>query len=168
MRSARDLAALLIACALIACGRSAPGPSDSPAPATGLLIDGRGVPTTLAKAVRQISFRPVLPVPDPLAIAVIPPLGNQDTIATRGIAFEYDANGISMLLSEWPAQNFRIAFRALDATASPCTIVRYMHDGVVWTTPHGVVMSLQPDGEATIATVRREAQALLARGACRY
>jgi len=45
--------------------------------------------------------------------------------------------------------------------------VRYMHNGVVWTTPHGIAMTLQPDGDATYATVEREARALLARGACR-
>jgi len=123
--------------------------------------------TTLQKAVRLVSFRPVLPAANPLAIAIIPPLGNEDTIATRGIAFEYDANGAPMLLSEWPAQSFRIAFGKRDATDPPCALVRYMHNGVVWTTPHGIAMTLQPDGDATYATVEREARALLARGACR-
>jgi len=167
VRSHRRSIAALAALALAACAHGAQAPSDSPPPATGLLIDKRGVVTTLQKAVRLVSFRPVLPAADPLAIAIIPPLGNEDTIATRGIAFEYDANGAPMLLSEWPAQSFRIAFGKRDATDPPCALVRYMHNGVVWTTPHGIAMTLQPDGDATYATVEREARALLARGACR-
>ncbi len=117
-----------------------------------------------ATAIHLISFNPLLPVERIGAAAIIPPLGNDDTLANRGIAFEYATGGAKMLLSEWPPQNFRIAFAGRDASAAPCKPMAYKPFGVVWTTPKGLVLTLQPD--ATAARVAREARALIARG-CR-
>jgi hypothetical protein len=170
----RDLGAWLAAAALCACAHDGAAPTPAPSPtitpdakASGLLIDQRGVATTLARAVRVISFKPFLPRAVFRAVAVIPPLGNEDTPANRGLAFEYVVGGRTMVLSQWPAQNFRIAFADHDVSATPCKPVPYSHNGVVWTTPHGLVMSLQPDGSAKVAQVASEARALIARGACR-
>jgi hypothetical protein len=170
----RNLVGLLATIALCACGQDGTRPTPAPSPtitpdvkAAGLLIDQRGVATTLQRAVHVVSFKPFLPRAAYSAVAVIPPLGNQDTPANRGLAFEYRAGGRTMVLSEWPAQNFRIAFANNDVSATPCKPVKYSHDGVVWTTPHGLVMSLQPDGNAGVAQVAGEARALIARGACR-
>lgn len=170
----RDLLACAFALALAACSNApAPAPPASPdgprtpdASAAGLLLDQRGVAMPLAKAVREIAFRAYLPPVRYIAVAVIPPLGNDDSAANRGIAFEYGRRGAAFILSEWPRQGFHIAVGGRDATATPCTPVPYSRSGVVWTTPHGLVMTLQPDG-ATATAIRTAARALIAHGACR-
>ncbi len=169
----RRLAAPLVALALAACAHPAPVQETDPnavrtpdASASGMLLDGRGVAMSFEKAVHLISFAPLLPIERVDAIAVIPPLGNDDSLANRGIAFEFTANGAKMILSEWPAQNFRIAFAGHDASAVSCKPVAYSHNGIVWTTPKGLVLTLQPDGGAKAARIAREANALIARG-CR-
>ncbi len=165
--SLRNSAALLCAAlALVACGHKAAADAPKPIP-SGLLLDDKGVIMPLDKAIAQISFRPIVPSTDPIAIAVIPPLGNADTQDTRGIAFEYDAGGDTMVLSEWPGQTFRIVFGKHDASEKPCVPMIYSNNGVVWTTPSGLVMTLQPDGDTARAKVIREARALIARGACK-
>ena len=171
----RSLAAALVALAISACSQGpAPAPTPTPdgprtpdASATGMLLDGRGVAMPLADAVRVISFRPFLPKAKIAAFAVLPPLGNEDSLANRGLAFEYVFAGRKLIVSEWPAQNFRIALGGRDASANPCTPVPYSHNGVVWTTPHGLVMTVQPDGPADAALIARVARALIAGGACR-
>jgi len=170
----RDLLAGALALALAACAHApAPAPTATPdgprtpdASAAGLLLDQRGVAMPLAKAVREIGFRPYVPPGLFLAVAVIPPLGNDDSVANRGIAFEYGRRGAAFILSEWPRQGFHIAAGGRDATATPCTLVPYSRNGVVFTTPHGLVMTVQPDG-ASAAAVRTAARALIAHGACR-
>ncbi len=169
----RRIAALLATLALAACAHDAPAQQPDPnavstpdASASGMLLDGRGIAMPFEKAVHLISFKPFLPIEHADAVAVIPPLGSDDSLANRGIAFEFGANGAKMILSEWPAQNFRIAFAGHDASADPCKPVAYSHNGVVWTTPQGLVLTLQPDGGAKAARIVREANALIAHG-CR-
>lgn len=169
----RNLAVPIVALAFAACAHAVPPSTTSPdavrtpdSSATGMLLDGRGVAMPFGTAIHLISFKPYLPAERIGAVAVIPPLGSDDTLANRGIAFEYTKGGAKMILSEWPAQNFRIAFAGHDASAAPCKPVAYSHNGVVWTTPKGLVLTLQPDGGATAARVTREARALIARG-CR-
>ena len=172
----RSLLAGAFALALAACSNaSAPAPSPSQVPthrarpdasATGLLLDQRGVAMPLAKAVREIAFRPFFPPVRYTAVAVIPPLGNDDLAANRGIAFEYGPRGSRHPLGV-AQQTFRITIAGHDATATPCKPVRYSQNGVVWTTPHGLVMTLQPDGTTTAAAIATRARALIAHGACR-
>lgn len=171
----RKLLAGTFALALAAC-TNAPAPAPTATPdgprtpdksATGLLLDQRGVAMPLEKAVREIAFRPFLPPERYTAVAVIPPLGNDDSPANRGIAFEYGPRGAATILSEWPRQNFRISVAGRDATATPCMPVPYSRNGVVWTTPHGLVMTLQPDGKTSVAAIAERARTLIARGACR-
>jgi hypothetical protein len=171
----RSLAAALFGLALAACS-SAPAPAPTPGPdgprvpdasATGLLLDQRGVAMSLEKAVREIAFRPFLPPVHYIAVAVIPPLGNDDLPANRGIAFEYGPRGAATILSEWPKQSFQISVAGRDASAAPCKPIAYSQNGVVWTTPHGLVMTLQPDGRTSAAAIAARARALIAHGACR-
>lgn len=67
-----------------------------------MLLDGRGVAMPFRTAIHLISFKPLLPVERIGAAAIIPPLGNDDTLANRGIGFEYATGGAKMHLSEWP------------------------------------------------------------------
>jgi len=171
----RNLLAGAFALVLAACS-TAPAPAPTPTPdgprqpdksATGLLLDQRGVAMPLEKAVREIAFRPFLPLEHYTAVAVIPPLGNDDTPSNRGIAFEYGPRGAATILSEWPKQSFRIVVAGHDATATPCKPVPYSQNGLVWTTPHGLVMTLQPDGKTSVAAIAARARVLIAHGACR-
>lgn len=133
-----------------------------------MLIDGRGIVMPLSEAVTKISWRPWIPPRPILKYAVIPPLGDLDTPAHRGIAVEYTYGKSAMLLSEWPKQNFTLLFlRGQDITNTPCTIAHYKADGVAWTTHANLAMTLQPDGNVPARLVDAEARALIRSGACR-
>ncbi len=122
----------------------------------------------LHQAVTHISYRPYVPRgAQILAYAVIPPLGDKDTPANRGIAVEYESNRHAWLLSQWPKQNFTLLFlHGNNISDAPCTIAHYKKDGVAWTTRGTLAMTLQPDGNATAASVDAEARRLFAAGAC--
>lgn len=148
-----------------ACSKTpAPEPSSSP---PRLLIEDRGVTMRLEDAVRNIGFRAFIPSAQLAAVAVIPPLGGEDTREDRGIAFEYDAGGDALLLSQWPKQRFQIAVGDNDLTRFVCVPVPFKTDAFIWTTHSALVMTLMPDGKVAPARVEREARRLIASGACR-
>ena len=133
-----------------------------------LLIDERGVSMTLEQVVTKISYRPWIPPRQAIKFAVIPPLGETDTPAHRGIAVEYVAGTQPMLLSEWPKQNFTLLFlHNQDISFKPCTVVHYKPDGVAWTSRRNLAMTLQPDGTSDPKKVEIEAGRLIAAGACK-
>jgi hypothetical protein len=156
------MAALLALCACAGAHKKA-GPAVTPPP---ILLDQRGTIMPFQKAVTHISFRPFVPS-QVLAYAVLPPLGGDDTDANRGLGIEYGAGRTAMVFSQWPKQRFAIAFGHGGTTMETCTIAHYSPQAVAWTTPAGVVMTLQPDGNASPATIDREAQRLIRAGACR-
>ena len=121
----------------------------------------------LEDAVRRIGFRAFVPSAQLAAIAVIPPLGGDDTRQDRGIAFEYDAEGDALLLSQWPEQHFQIVVGKNDLTRLTCAPVPFKADGFIWTTHSALVMTLQPDGKVAPTRVAREARRLIASGACK-
>ena len=132
-----------------------------------MLIDERGTTMPLEQVVTHIAFRPFVPSPQVLAYAVLPPLGGLDTNANRGIGIEYLSGSTAMLLSEWPKQQFSVAFGQGQAGVANCTPVHYSAQALAWTTPRNVVMTIQADGSAAPATVEAEAHRLIRRGACR-
>jgi hypothetical protein len=141
---------------------TAPQPSLPP-----MLIDDRGIVMPLEEAVTKISYKPWIPRRETLKYAVIPPLGDLDTPAHRGIAIEYQYKNQAMLLSEWPKQNFTLLFlHGEDITLTPCKIAHYKADGAAWTTKSNLAMTLQPDGNVSPRDVDAEAQHLMASGAC--
>lgn len=156
----------LVLFALGGCHKAQPAQAPSLPP---LLIDVRGVVMPFEQAVTKISYRPyVPPSAQILAYAVIPPLGNEDTPAHRGIAIEYESGRHAWLLSQWPKQNFSLLFlRGKNITDAPCTIAHYKKDGVAWTTRGALAMTLQPDGSVTAQAVDAQARRLIAAGACR-
>jgi len=168
MRSLRPLLiSVLLVLALAGCHRGQAAPASPSLPP--LMIDDRGVVMPLEEAVTKIAYRPWIPSGvQTLKYAVIPPLGEQDTPANRGVAIEYEDNHIAWLLSQWPKQNFTLLFlRGQDITYAPCTVAHYKPDGVAWTTRGKLAMTLQPDGSVSAKAVEAEARRLIAAGACR-
>ena len=139
-------------------------PKATPPP---MLIDERGTTMPLEKAVGHIIFRPYMPSSQILAYAVLPPLGDLDTDAHRGLGIEYVSNGHALLLSQWPTQNFTIAFVGNGGHLEPCTLAHYKADGAAWVTRANVVMTLQPDGSVAPSVVDDEARRIMRAGACR-
>ncbi|MEO6913790.1 MAG: hypothetical protein ABI182_07215 [Candidatus Baltobacteraceae bacterium] len=164
----RPLTQIAFAASLViaaACSRPAairPAPQSSPT----ILISNRGVSMSLESAVQKISFRPLLPSSNISHVAVIPPLGGEDTLQNRGIAIEYTAGGTTLLLSEWPRQKFTLTVGQSDLGASPCAVKAYKTDGAIWITRAGVVMTLQPDGVVRAERVFTEAARLVKTGNC--
>jgi hypothetical protein len=159
------LAAALVLLILPGCHRSAPARRRSIPP---LLIADRGVVMSLDQAMTKVAYQPYVPAgTEVLAYAVIPPLGDKDAPATRGIAIEYERARRTWLLSQWPKQNFILLFlHGNNITDSPCTVAHYKVDGVAWTTRGSLAMTLQPDGTIPAAAVDAEARRLIAAGAC--
>jgi hypothetical protein len=150
------------AIALSACGGQQHPTADATTPP--LLIDARGTTMPLERVVTHIAFRPYVPA-QAIAFAVLPPLGDVDTNEHRGMGVEYQAGRNAMLLSEWPKQGFTIQFG--HSGLGECRPQHYSTTSVAWTTPGKLVMTLQPDGPVDATDVDREAQRLIAAGACR-
>jgi hypothetical protein len=150
--------------ALAACARHVEAPKATPPP---MLIDQRGTAMPFEQAVGHIVFRPYVPSSQILSYAVLPPLGDLDTDAHRGLGIEYVANSHAMLLSQWPKQDFMIAFAHSLGQLAPCTLAHYKADGAAWLTSSNVVVTLQPDGSVSPAVVDDEARRLMRAGACR-
>ena len=131
-----------------------------------LLIDQRGSMMPLEYAIKEIAFRPYMPQGKLLGVAVIPPLGGEDTRAHRGIAVEYVAGANAMVLSEWPKQHFELTFPHKDITTTPCDLAQYAETGYAWTSRGGLALTLQPDGSANQSAVEAEARRLMGAGAC--
>ena len=121
----------------------------------------------LEQVVTHIAFRPFLPSSQVLAYAVLPPLGDLDTNEHRGIGIEYVSGGSALVLSQWPKQKFDIAFGHGAPVLRSCAPTHYSTEAVAWTTPRGLVMTLQPDGAVAPAVVDEEARRLIRNGACR-
>src|ERR1700683_2714478 len=90
-----------------ACAHHADAPKATPPP---MLIDDRGTSMPLEQAITHVAFRPFVPAGPILGYAVLPPLGDLDTDAHRGLGIEYVSNDRAMLLSQWPKKDLVIAF----------------------------------------------------------
>ena len=162
----RLVVAALALFAFAACGHKDSPPPATPAPP--MMIDDRGIVMPLEQAVTKISYKPWIPPGQVLKIAVIPPLGGDDTPANRGVATEYQQGPTMWLLSEWPKQGFALVFlRGKDITIDNCQLGRFKADGVAWTTKGKLAMTLQPDGAASPSEVDKEAKRLMSVGACK-
>ncbi|MGD1067191.1 MAG: hypothetical protein ABR975_10290 [Vulcanimicrobiaceae bacterium] len=156
------LAPLLLAAVLLA--------DDATPPPTALGRRGFDVP--LATAVRAISFRPFLPDRPPTDVALLTPFHGESISRNEGVGLEYERDGRAWILSEWPQNGGTLnAFQPLPAVPG-CHDVhavsgRIQPRGVVWTTPHGLVLSLTPDGVASPSVIEAEFRRLVGLGACR-
>jgi hypothetical protein len=158
---------LVLLAAAAACGHKAADTAPSLPP---LLIDDRGISMPLEKLMPKLNYRPWIPPGQVLKYAGIPPLGGAiETPDNDGFAVEYvTPDNHPMLLSEWPKQNFQLQFlHHEDITFTPCHVVFYKSDGVAWTTHGKLAMTLQPDGSMRAKDVEKEANRLIAVGACK-
>lgn len=160
------LAALLVVLAAV------PIPA-RPAPATvASALDGHGYVTDRATAERAIGFRPFVPDPTPLEVALIPPFHGDGLSKNEGIAYDYAHRGRAWILQQWPRNGGTLAAFAALPPEPACTDVhavagRTHPRGVVWSTPHGMVLSLTPDGRAEPRVILTEFRRLVRLGACR-
>jgi len=159
------LAVLILACC--AGGAAAANPP--------LMLDRMGERLSMADARRSIAFQPFVPARRIIAVAVLPPFHGDDGHATRGIGFEYaDLENRRYVLAQWPRNGGTIAmFQDFpgdppDDCPQARTFVRGTTPyGIVWTTPHGLVLTLQADGANDARTLEIEWRKLIRRGACR-
>lgn len=120
-----------------------------------------------------LAFAPFRPDGAIRSVSAQPPFHGTDTRAHRGIRFNYARHGRAWILSEWPRNGGSLrAFPAMAAAQDGCTDVHTVGDvtvprGLVWSTPHGMVYSLLPDGRADARTIVAEWRRLVRRGACR-
>jgi hypothetical protein len=121
-----------------------------------------------------IAFRPFAPARRIVAVALLPPFHGDDARANRGIGFEYadDADRL-YALAQWPANGGNVdRFAPLSEGEPDCPGARRFArgakpSGIVWSTPHGFIMTLQADGKSDARTLRTEWRKLIRRGACR-
>jgi hypothetical protein len=155
-RAAYALAALLPLLCGCASGERDQKSEKTPPP---LLAAQRGVVMPYARARSEISFKPMIPSAQIIAVAALPGLGHDDAPRTRGIAFEYARKGRAMLLSEWPRQNFHIG--------NVCRPAPFTDGALMWATRKtSLVMTLQTDGPADQSVLNDEARRLTVSAAC--
>jgi len=163
---------IAVVTALIATAAGAPA-RQSNAPAT-TIIERMGEPMTEAQARHEIGFAPFAPPRRVIASALLPPFHGDDRKANRGIGLEYiDAAGHRYALAQWPANGGTLdRFLPYDDADAECSDARMFSrgtkpNGIVWSTPHGRILSLQADGANDARTLNKEWLKLIRRGACR-
>jgi len=162
-------AVLIIACA--GCAAKAAAPQATPEPT---LISSRGKLFSLDEARRKVAFRPFLPARNYVDVAMLPAFFGGDNPKNWGIGLEYAVNGRRFALSEWPQRGQSLTAYASAKKEGECTDVHtfstenaHRANGYIWSTPRGVVMTLQPDFNADRRAVAAELRRLVRRGVCR-
>ncbi|BDE07983.1 hypothetical protein WPS_32590 [Vulcanimicrobium alpinum] len=128
--------------------------------------------TDYSTAARAVAFRPFTlraPIGD---VAIIPPFNGEGISKNEGIAPAYTRSGHAWILQQWHRNAGTLAAFATLPADGVCRDVhavggRTKPRGVAWTTPHGMVLSLTPDGVADPGTIRAEFRRLVGLGACR-
>jgi hypothetical protein len=141
---------------------------------SGGIIERLGEVMSESSARHEIAFRPFSPPREITAAALLPPFHGDDIRANRGIAFAYlDDAGRRYVLAQWPAHGGSIdRFALRDEVTADCPDARIFPrgtkpNGIVWSTPHGFIMTLQADGANDARTLEIEWNKLIRRGACR-
>lgn len=173
----RTIALALIALALVAAvpahAADAPKqPAATPPPTPSPWLVGRlGLSTPEQDALEGIAFRPFVPTRVYKDVALLAPFHGNDVRANRGIGYEYEDRGRLYVLTQWPANGGSLAgFPPLREGDPDCRDARSFPvagSGIVWSTPHGIVATLRPDGESDAKLVLAEWHRLVRRGACR-
>ncbi|MDP9018692.1 MAG: hypothetical protein M3N19_10270 [Candidatus Eremiobacteraeota bacterium] len=156
------------ACSVISSLTSRAHRTPEPSPTPDSLVSKRGISMPLEAAIRGIAFHPYIPSLQIVDVALIAPVGarDKDERANRGIAFEYAVNGHALALSEWPLHTTHLNVGDTELASTPCTLTPFKPDGVMWTTPGRLLMTLQADGNVKPPRIFAEARRLLRRGAC--
>lgn len=161
------------AAALVPVGAPAQNVTPTPILRPQLVVQRMGIVMSESEARHQIAFRPFAPPRELVAIALLPPFAGADVRADRGVAYEYaDEDERRYALAEWPAAGGNIDRFALLMPREPdCPTARTFPrgtapNGIVWSTAHGLIMTLQTDGANDARTLRREWRRLIRRGVC--
>jgi hypothetical protein len=162
-------AVLIIACA--GCAAKAAAPQATPEPT---LISSRGKSFSLDEARRKVAFRPFLPARGYVDVAMLPAFFGGDDPKNWGIGLEYAVNGKRFALSEWPERGQSLTAYTIAKKEGECTDVHTFltqhaqrANGYIWSTPRGLVMTLQPDFNADRRAMAAEFRRLVRRGICR-
>jgi hypothetical protein len=138
------------------------------------IVGRMGLQMSEAAARHGVAFRPFAPPRKIVAAALLPPFHGDDTRANRGIGFEYtDASGRRYALAQWPANGGSVErFAPLEPRDPGCADARTFTrgtkpSGIVWSTPRGLIMTLQADGANDARTLEIEWSKLIRRGVCR-
>ncbi len=141
---------------------------------TTTIVGRMGMVMSESEARHGIGFRPFAPPRQIIAVALLPPFHGDDVRRNRGIGFEYIGPGKRRYaLAQWPSNGGTISGYAPVENSNPeCPSARGFArgggpSGIVWSTPHGLVMTLQADGTNDARTVGEEWRKLVRRGACR-
>ncbi len=133
-----------------------------------------GQQTSEAAARHGIAFAPFAPPRHIIAVALLPPFHGDDTRRNRGIGYEYiGRDNRTYALAQWPLGGGTITgFATYEPALAACGSARTFRrgttpNGIVWTTPRGVVMTLQADGANDARILEAEWTLLVRRGACR-
>jgi hypothetical protein len=133
-----------------------------------------GLVMTESEARHGIAFRPFAPPRHIIAAALLPPFRGDDVRANRGIGLEYtDADVRRYALAQWPANGGTLKrYGPLSEPEPGCPSARTFlrsrpPNGIVWSTPKGIVMTLQADGANDAQTLQAEWKKLVRRGVCR-
>ncbi len=174
IRPTRPFWNLVIPIALLGACIGRAGADDAPAAADHLLVARLGTLMREAEARHAIAFRPFTVPRAIIGVALIPAFHGDDVRANRGIAFEYiDDAGHRFVLNQWPSNGGSLDdFDQIEPAEAECVDTHTFRrgtppSGIVWSTPHGLIMTLQSDGASDAQTVRREWKKLIRRGACR-
>jgi len=164
-------------CALLvaAAGPVFAEPTTPPATPSPYVISRLGIETPERDALSGIGFRPFVPSRHPLAVALLAPFHGADTVANRGIGYEYAGDrGRMYVVRQWPSNGGSIrGFPTIALGEAACPDVHAFGGtnskprGLVWTTPRGLVFTLQPDGAPDTRNLEAEWRRLVRRGACR-
>lgn len=135
-------------------------------------LAARGFVTDRATAERAIAFRPWVPDAAPYEVALLPPFHGAQISKNEGIGYAYGPRGHGWLLLEWPRNGGTLTAFPWLPREGTCADVHAIGGnakprGVAWTTPHGMVFALQPDGAAEPRAILAEFRRLVRRGACR-
>jgi hypothetical protein len=129
---------------------------------------------TIAAVRRDVAFVPFVPARRIVGVALLPPFRGDDSRRTRGIGYAYDdGTGRRYVLAQWPRNGGTIdGFLPFAGDTAGCADVRTFSRGttprgIVWSTPHGIVLTLQADGANDARTLEIEWKKLIRRGACR-
>jgi len=164
-------------CALVLATTSAvfAEPTAPPATPSPYLVARQGIETPERDALSGIGFRPFTPTRHALTVALLAPFKGPDTLANRGIGYEYAGDrGRMYVLRQWPSNGGSISgFPGITLNEPACPDVHAFGGtkskprGLVWTTPRGLVLTLQPDGAPDPRNLEAEWRRLVRRGACR-
>ncbi len=142
------------------------------------LLENRGLPMSEQEATERITFRPFVPTPNYLEVALLPAFhgDDKDTPENRGIGYSYNSAGEIYVLREWPLAGGSLDKYPTVPAVGTCTtghlvLGTFKHPrSYAWTTAT-LALALQPDIDSganpNVPALKKEWARLVKQGACR-